>query len=252
MQTAPMRRLRHQRGLTMIETTVLLSVMFILAGVMTPIVSESVTTARAVRAKNDAEQIAVALINFQRDLAGGAFSSIGTTESVAASASTGAAPTRMSSTRHRPEVLITEGSLPAIEERAVEASVGGIAGLLVRPRSADGEDDQPPADLAQRRRWIEAARDLLDDHVISNRSGYRFRSGGEYGGGWNGPYLNKTITGDPWGRQYLVNVAWLANRGGRRAVFVVSAGHNGVIETPYEQSILDARAFGDDIVVRIQ
>jgi hypothetical protein len=38
----------------------------------------------------------------------------------------------------------------------------------------------------------------------------------------------------------------------RRAVFVVSAGANGIIETPFEQSIVDAHVYGDDIVIRIQ
>ena len=30
------------------------------------------------------------------------------------------------------------------------------------------------------------------------------------------------------------------------------AGADGVIDTPFEQTIVDARAFGDDIVIRIQ
>ena len=57
-----------QRGITILETTVILSVLFILAGAMSPIVSESVNTARAVKARNDASMIAMGLINFQKDL----------------------------------------------------------------------------------------------------------------------------------------------------------------------------------------
>ena len=94
---------------------------------------------------------------------------------------------------------------------------------------------------------------------MSNRKGYRFRRPGEYGG-WNGPYLSADVKGDPWGNQFLINAAFLdgastaTDRFGnqRRAVFVVSAGANGVIETPFDQPITDARAHGDDIVVRIQ
>ena len=55
----------NERGITIIETTVILSVLFILAGVMSPIVGESVATARAVKAKNDASMIAMGLINLQ-------------------------------------------------------------------------------------------------------------------------------------------------------------------------------------------
>ena len=58
--------LRSERGITILETTVILSVLFILAGAMSPIVSESVNTARAVKAENDASMIAMGLINFRR------------------------------------------------------------------------------------------------------------------------------------------------------------------------------------------
>ena len=57
-----------ERGITILETTVILSVLFILAGAMSPIVSESVNTARAVKAKNDASMIAMGLINLQKDV----------------------------------------------------------------------------------------------------------------------------------------------------------------------------------------
>jgi hypothetical protein len=58
----------------------------------------------------------------------------------------------------------------------------------------------------------------------------------------------------------LINSRWLdggstpadAQGRTRKAVFVVSAGNNGVIETPFEQPITDAQAYGDDIVIRIQ
>ena len=48
----------------------------------------------------------------------------------------------------------------------------------------------------------------LDDHLRSNRKGYRLRQPGEYGG-WNGPYLSAELRSDPWGKQYLVNSAFL-------------------------------------------
>jgi hypothetical protein len=72
--------------------------------------------------------------------------------------------------------------------------------------------------------------------------------------------VSNEIKSDPWGHQYLVNARWMdarssaadANGNPRRAVFVVSAGADGVIDTPFEQSITDARAYGDDVVIRIQ
>src|SRR5437868_6641467 len=64
-------RLKTDRGMTIIETTVVLAVLFVLAGAMSPIVGDSVTTARAIKAKNDARMIAVAMVNFQKDLGDG-------------------------------------------------------------------------------------------------------------------------------------------------------------------------------------
>jgi len=229
----------NDAGMTIIETTVILSVLFILAGVMSPIVSESINTARAVKAKSDASMIAMGLVNFQKDIGADALSMGG--------AATTAHALGLS------DVLATAGNRPSAEDAGAGAS-GGLT-LFARPGQSQGNGKGQTA----RRKWLETSTDLLDDHLMSNRRGYRFRRPGEYGG-WNGPYLSAEIKGDPWGNQFLINAGWLdggssaTDRFGnqRKAVYVVSAGANGIIETPFEQPITDARAYGDDIVVRIQ
>jgi len=79
--------------------------------------------------------------------------------------------------------------------------------------------------------------------------------------GWNGPYFSSEIAADPWGNRYVVNVALIdlspgaatASGQAKMAVWVLSAGPNGIIETPFASSILNAtRAGGDDIATRIQ
>jgi hypothetical protein len=50
-------------------------------------------------------------------------------------------------------------------------------------------------------------------------------------GGWRGAYLRTVPTTDPWGHRYAVNVLYL---GTRQDVIVLSAGPNGLVETPYE------------------
>ena len=84
---------------------------------------------------------------------------------------------------------------------------------------------------------------------------------------WKGPYI-PSLKKDPWGNKYLVNIRWLAEPTGfpkyQRAVYVISAGPNGIIETNFDQKIrvIEATAdqqmrtqfvvVGDDIVSRIQ
>ena len=239
---------QSERGITIIETTVILSVLFILAGVMSPIVSESVTTARAVKARSDASMIAMGLINFQKDVGADALTMGGA-----------AGPAQA---LRLPDVLASDGNTPETEEREEMQSIASVApvlNLLSRGSGRANDQGPPRANVAQRRRWLEMNAGALNDHLMTNKRGYRFRQPGEYGG-WNGPYLSAELRGDPWGNEFMVNSLWLdggssaADSHGhpRRAVFVVSAGGNGTIETPFEQSIIDARAYGDDIVVRIQ
>lgn len=229
------RLLRSNRGVTIVEMTVVLSVMFILAGVMSPIVSESITTARAVRAKNDALMIASGLVNFQRDLAGDA----GTLGSALTS----------DTAIELPDVLMTAGSLPIVDNGPGSA----LSGLHGVDTTTSGLHE-----VGSTRMWVDADRDRLEDHLVRNGNGYRLRKPGEYGG-WNGPYVSSALKGDPWGNSYLVNTGFLGGasaadgQGGvRRAVFVVSAGADGILQTPFNQPLTDARAYGDDIVVRIQ
>jgi hypothetical protein len=66
------------------------------------------------------------------------------------------------------------------------------------------------------------------------------------------------IGADPWGNRYLVNVGVLsgvepARSEARpaRAIWVLSAGANGIIETPFDQPAATATVGGDDVAVRV-
>ena len=253
------RELRSERGITILETTVILSVLFILAGAMSPIVSESVNTARAVKAKNDASMIALGLINLQKDVGADALN-------VGGAAVAPSTPLGAGGTLRLPDLLASQGSAPETEDaQSSENDLSSSAAPLVPLLAAPGHSgvsltaNARAAMRAERRRWRDTPAGSLDDHLMNNRRGYRFRRSGEYGG-WNGPYVSAEVKGDPWGRQFLINSQWLdggastADAQGRirRAVFVVSPGADGVVDTPFEQSIVDARAYGDDIVIRIQ
>jgi hypothetical protein len=63
--------------------------------------------------------------------------------------------------------------------------------------------------------------------------------------GWHGPYVQAGVGPDPWGHRYAVNVKWLASAKGSDTI-VISAGPNGIIETPFQ--VDGVRPGGDDIV----
>jgi hypothetical protein len=57
---------------------------------------------------------------------------------------------------------------------------------------------------------------------------------------------------DPWGHRYEVNIGALSNTNGEAAaVWVLSAGPDGIVDTPFIARASEARLRGDDIGVRI-
>ncbi len=228
-----------ERGLSLVEVTIMLVILLILAGTLVPVMSDSVNSARGVRARNDLSQLAVALVNFQRDVGpivfeGSRLRQVQTTLSAASALS--------------PVVLlVSDGERPELADRV---PVESAPHLLATPGQRLDASTLVP--------WsATAGADVLDYHLRVNGRGYADGDGGP-GTGWNGPYLTKEVPGDPWGRAYLINTAYLRGlppsqvRCARCAVFVLSAGPNGLIETPFEQPIANAHVFGDDLAVRIQ
>lgn len=113
--------------------------------------------------------------------------------------------------------------------------------------ASDGTLPEAGSSLAMRQ-WVQSPRASL----------YRFlRTSDDYAGDrWRGPYLPNNISEDPWGQAYMVNISCAitsATSGERkRAVFVLSAGPNGVVNTPFHQFASRAETLGDDIAIRIQ
>ena len=75
-------------------------------------------------------------------------------------------------------------------------------------------------------------------------------------GRWFGPYLADSFEEDPWDRAYVVNIASAGNalgqHGDRRAIYALSAGPNGIIDTPFDQPASEAEVREDDWAVRLQ
>ncbi len=89
--------------------------------------------------------------------------------------------------------------------------------------------------------------DTLDNQL--QRNGPAYVTTGRFA--WRGPYLD-ALSEDPWGRSYLANVGKL-QPGQNSQVWVISAGPNGVVDTPFATSSTAGAALsGDDIGARIQ
>jgi type II secretory pathway pseudopilin PulG len=94
--------------------------------------------------------------------------------------------------------------------------------------------------------------DLLDHYLVDNTPAGNPANAwpaptGIDRAGWRGAYLRTAPGADPWGHRYAVNVRYLNTR---NDVIVVSAGPNGVVETPFTgRGLLPA---GDDRLVLIR
>lgn len=237
MRTSPpvMRRASSMRGLSLVEVTIMLAILLILAGALIPVVSDSVASARLVRARNDLAQIATAVVAFQRDVGPFVFDG---------------SPIRQIQTLTSLRIVDVLRSGGAMAEIA--------AAVPLDETGTTGPDPSVGTSSAALTSWIGlSATDRFDNHLRVNGRGYPVSPLGS-GNGWNGPYVSKPIAGDPWGHSYLANTGFLKGtpptpgRCRSCAVFILSAGPNGLIETPFEQPITNAHVFGDDLAVRIQ
>lgn len=204
---------RSHSGFTLTELTVVLGVIVTLALVLTPAIGNFVSDARLARARSDCPTIASAIVMFYRD--NGFF----------------------------PSWTLAQNGGPGLPQNRIQ--------LLVSPGNIP-QEDQPSL-------WTTGVAGPMSDQLINNIPGYSIKTvRSQYG--WNGPYLSSEISTDPWGNRYVVNIELLdtsasaTTRGGgvKAAVWVLSAGPNGFIETTFAQSILAAALGGDDIGVRLQ
>lgn len=97
--------------------------------------------------------------------------------------------------------------------------------------------------------------EAMADHLISNAAGYDSSppSGVRPAQGvfWQGPYMSE-VRADPWGNMYVAWVHGFAT-GADQAVYVVSAGPDGTLETaPAQSQTGELSIGGDDIAFRVR
>ncbi len=189
--------------------------MVTLALILTPSLANFISDARVARARTDTQTIASAVVQFYKD--NGFFPQW----SVAQNGGPGTSANKV-------DLLISLGNLPSSASNATAT-------------------------------WTTGSTDLLSDQLMSNAPSYALKTAGAQFG-WSGPYLSSAIEADAWNNRYMVNVglieatAGVQGQGGatKSAVWIISAGVNGTLETAYSQSVLTAILSGDDIGIRIQ
>jgi prepilin-type N-terminal cleavage/methylation domain-containing protein len=216
---------RGAEGFSLVEILVAVAILAILSATLSPLVIKFINDGRRARALSDAQTIGTAIMNFQVD--------------------NGVWP------------VSDDGVLTDAAEisRLVGTPLAGVAGALV----PEGNGGTTGAWKTGGNAGTAAA---LEDHLIFNRSTvnplYPVSATPPEPPGWAGPYL-KSVPLDPWGRAYVCNVRYLVNAGvvaaavaGNHAVMCLSAGPNGLWDTPFDDTAALSGPTADDIGYLIQ
>lgn len=203
----------HAAGFTLIEMAIVLAVIGTLALALTPTAVGLIHDARVARTRSDVRAISVAIVKFSFD--NGFYPQW--------SSGPGAAP---GGAAGKVDLLVSAGRVP--------------------PSATSGD------------RWTTGTTDLLEGQLRSNAPGYPIQTALSFG--WNGPYLLSPLDADSWRNRYAVNIDYVdmgqgpATAGGaiKNAVWVISAGPDGFMNTPEEQPLTSAVIGGDDVGVRLQ
>jgi prepilin-type N-terminal cleavage/methylation domain-containing protein len=204
---------RDARGFTLIELTVVLAVIVTLALILTPSITNFINDSRVARTRTDTQTVAASVVQFYKDT--GFFPQWST----ANAGGPGTAANRV-------DLLVSPGNTPTV---------------------------------AAANTWTTGSTDTLVNQLMSNTPTYTMKNATSQFG-WNGPYLSTAIGADAWNNRLAVNVGLIDTTIGvqtaagvtKSAVWVISAGPNGQLETPYGQPITTAATTGDDIAVRVQ
>jgi Tfp pilus assembly protein PilE len=234
--------MRSDRGMSLVEASIILMVVSALAAVMAPSVRDYVFTSQQAAAEADVKTLGAALARMLDDVGESAVLRDGN------GASATAPPSRASA--NRVDLLLTEGSAPQVDASVARPGAG----------VTDWDDNVN-----------NAAVQLLDYYLVTNTPGnaaanaYRTAanmtvttefdpdpgSGFNAEHAWRGSYLPGPLAADPWGNRYAVNVEFLERplgagpAGSVNDVFVLSAGSNGRIETRFD---VDGVTSANDVV----
>jgi prepilin-type N-terminal cleavage/methylation domain-containing protein len=208
----------NKKGFTLIEMVVVLSVVAILAAILTPTIMKNINDSKIARANNEVQVIAAAMASFFKD--------------------TGRWPTSNGTAGNPDYLYILHGP-----STANDMNSGGYSAYWGNGASWSSRKDLIENHLMRNQPGINGT-----------AGGTVYGTTGELR--WNGPYLT-SLKADPWGVLYSSNVISLWYTGGNYEyyrVFVLSAGSDKVAQTSFAQDYRTTTPAtgGDDIGVRIK
>lgn len=224
--------------MSLVEATVILMVLGLITSVVTPSISDYVSDARHAKAKADCEEIGVTIARLTRD--------VGRCLKFDATAGCTKA--------NRVDLLYSDGP---------DVTTANLDGAATPFSSADvhsplnWDKDSERGDAMARQFITNAAA-----YPTPASTGAYLVPGPQFGLGWRGAYLSSPVGADGWGTRYLATTVFLAvasdatdavSEGGRkggwsRDAFCISAGANGLFETPFAHPNGGTPRGGDDYV----
>jgi type II secretory pathway pseudopilin PulG len=256
---------RSERGMTLIESSVILAVIAVLTAILAPEVQGYIDRARIVRTREDVQTIGTAIQSFFTDTGETQFLIDGSN-----GAGNQTPPTRADA--QRVNLLVSDGDIPLL------ATAVATSSLWTQTVNSGGTVDTLANHLVENARMTSGVEPKDTNKRYRNPTDISVGGGGnnidfaraESGGfnalyAWRGPYLRGPVEADPWGNRYAVNTVFLdpdaasGTIGGvpgafantdypRLDVFVVSAGPDEEIDSSVAQ---DGAVPGDDDFIYI-
>lgn len=215
-------RSRSALGFTLLEIVVVLGVVGALLAMLAPLAFTFILDAQRTQAQNDANRIAEAIGKFLQDVG------------VPPYKSTTSSPKSQKKESGDFDCLIgNDGFEHTTTTDQTTGSWTSAAGVQCQSGSA--------------------TRDTLENHLITNTpGGSATKAYGTTGKtAWKGPYL-PSIPQDPWGNKYIVNIGKI-DPSVNKAVWVISAGPDGNLETAADANAASSfTAGGDDLIARVK
>jgi prepilin-type N-terminal cleavage/methylation domain-containing protein len=215
--------MKNQKGFTLLEIIVVLAVLGALAAMLSPVVFRYIDDANRARTQADARVIATAIQRMYAD--------------------TGRWP------------FYADGNGQTAYQTGVDADylVSGTCLLSNTATDTLGECGVSTAMIGSAAGWTAANKaDGLTRQLVTNEgaSTIQYTATSTFPRAWKGPYTDAIPAVDAWGNPYVVNIGDAA---GTQAVFVASAGSNGILETSADTAATtNLTAGGDDIIARVK